>query len=97
MEPQSSSKSHYDRPHRQAKCVQSPTSNAARFLGTTAGSGIVSLGKSADLVLLDANPLYDVDSVFRQDGVMLRGRWFPKAELEAALSKAVSTENSVKR
>jgi hypothetical protein len=81
------------------EALQAATSNAARFLGTTAATAIVSRGKAADLVLLDANPLDDVDNVFRQDGVMLRGRWFPfpEAELEPALSKAVSTENSVKR
>jgi hypothetical protein len=37
--------------------------------------------QSANLVLLDANPLDDVDNVFRQDGVMLGGGWFLEAEL----------------
>jgi imidazolonepropionase-like amidohydrolase len=54
------------------EALQAATSNAARFLGTTADTGTVAPGKVADLVLLDANPLDDVDNVFRQDGVMLR-------------------------
>ncbi len=70
------------------EALQSATSNQARFLGTVADSGTIAPGKIADLVLLDANPLDDVDNVFRQDGVMLRGRWFPEAELQLLLTRA---------
>ncbi len=73
---------------------QSATSNAARFLGMSDDTGTVAPGKIADLVLLDANPLDDVANIFRQDGVMLAGRWFPKAELQSRLSETASLENS---
>ncbi len=69
------------------EALRSATSNPARFLGTAADAGTVAPGKLADLVLLDANPLDDVDNAFRQDGVMLRGRWFPEAELRAELAQ----------
>ncbi len=77
--------------------LKAATSNAARFLGTMATTGTVSSGNRADLVLLDANPLDDVDNVFRQDGVMLRGHWFPEAELQAELSRAASANDRPKR
>ena len=72
------------------EALQAATFNAARFLATTADGGTVATGKIADLVLLDANPLDDVDNVFRQDGVMLGGHWFPEAELQAKLSNMAS-------
>lgn len=61
--------------------LQAATYNAAAFLGTSASTGTVAPGKIADLVLLNANPLDDVDNAFRQEGVMLHGRWYPESEL----------------
>jgi imidazolonepropionase-like amidohydrolase len=65
--------------------LRAATSNAAQFLGTVRETGTVAPGKVADLILLDANPLEDVDNVFLQDGVILRGRWFPRSELQERL------------
>jgi hypothetical protein len=38
-------------------------------------------------VLLDANPLADISNVRRQAGVMLRGRWTARAEIETQLGR----------
>jgi imidazolonepropionase-like amidohydrolase len=74
--------------------LQTATSNAARFLGTNDDTGTIAKGKIADLVLLDAKPLMDVDNVFRQAGVMLHGHWFPEDELQTKLSEAVSVSRA---
>jgi hypothetical protein len=74
--------------------LQTATSNAARFLGTREETGTITTGKIADLVLLDANPLVDVDNIFRQEGVMLRGHWFPEDELQKKLVEAVSLSSA---
>ena len=47
--------------------------------------GTVAVGNWADLVLLDANPLQSLDNVTKRDGVMVRGRWVPKSEIDAGL------------
>ena len=47
--------------------------------------GTVTVGYRADLLLLDANPLQDVANVRKLSGVMLRGQWFPNAELQRRL------------
>lgn len=47
--------------------------------------GTITVGAQADLILLDANPLEDVANVRKQAGVMLQGRWFPRAELQRIL------------
>ena len=69
--------------------LQTATFNPARFLGTTSATGTVARGKVADLVLLDANPLTDVDNAFLQAGLMLRGHWLTKDELQAQLLELV--------
>lgn len=45
--------------------------------------GTIAPGKSADLVLLRANPLLDVRNMRQPVGVMVRGRWFENRELQA--------------
>jgi imidazolonepropionase-like amidohydrolase len=47
--------------------------------------GTIAVGSRADLVLLDANPLQDLSNLTKRAGVMVRGRWVPKAEIDAGL------------
>ena len=56
-------------------------------LGLDAAFGTVTAGNRADLVLLDANPLDDLDHLTRRVGVMVRGRWVPRAEIDAGLAE----------
>lgn len=44
--------------------------------------GTVTAGSRADLVLLDANPLADLENLGRVRGTMARGRWYPVEELQ---------------
>jgi imidazolonepropionase-like amidohydrolase len=70
------------------------TRNVAVFFGTLRQSGTIEVGKQADLILLTANPLENIRNTTRRAGVMLRGRWFPQAELERRLAEiARSTGN----
>jgi imidazolonepropionase-like amidohydrolase len=43
--------------------------------------GVVARGQRADLLLLTANPLEDVENASRIAGVMTRGRWIPVSRL----------------
>ncbi|HJZ72398.1 MAG TPA: amidohydrolase family protein [Vicinamibacterales bacterium] len=63
--------------------IRMGTVNAAAYLGDDFGE--VAPGKRADLILTQANPLDDVRNVSRREGVMLRGHWYPEAELQRAL------------
>jgi imidazolonepropionase-like amidohydrolase len=65
------------------EALQTGTSAAAEFLGTNAG--FVAIGRDADLVLLDANPLTDISNTRRVHGVMLRGAWHSSTQLEQRL------------
>ncbi len=59
------------------------TTAAAEFLNTNTGS--IAVGRDADLVLLDFNPLQDISNTRRIHGVMLRGTWYSSAELQSRL------------
>lgn len=65
------------------EALQTGTVHVARFLGLNTGS--VEVGRDADLVLLDDNPLADIENSRRVHGVMLRGTWYPGSELQRRL------------
>jgi cytosine/adenosine deaminase-related metal-dependent hydrolase len=56
------------------EAVQAATRNPAEFLGRLAMEGTVQVGKRANLVLLDADPLTDVANTRRVAAVVLRGK-----------------------
>lgn len=61
------------------EALQTATTRPASFLGLNAGS--VELGKAADLVVLDANPIDDISNSRRVHGVVVSGRWYRASEL----------------
>jgi imidazolonepropionase-like amidohydrolase len=75
------------------EALETGTRNIAAFFGTLKTTGTIEVGKQADLILLDGNPLDDVRNTAKQSGVMLRGRWLAKAEIEkrlASIAKATA-------
>jgi imidazolonepropionase-like amidohydrolase len=65
--------------------LRAATANASAFLGASPCIGQVRAGCVADLLLLDANPLSNIDNTRRIAGVMVRGRWLPRQELNRLL------------
>lgn len=63
------------------------TRNAHEFLGTIDGVGTIEKGKRADMILLNANPLDNIDATRDQAGVMLKGKWYPQSELDRWLDE----------
>ncbi|HEU0012934.1 MAG TPA: amidohydrolase family protein [Longimicrobium sp.] len=63
------------------------TRNVGEYFRNADRFGTIAAGQRADLVLLDANPLADIANVSRIAGVMGRGRWVPRAEIEARLER----------
>jgi imidazolonepropionase-like amidohydrolase len=49
--------------------------------------GTVAVGRRADLILLNSNPLEDVVNVADRAGVMVRGRWISEADIQARLAE----------
>jgi imidazolonepropionase-like amidohydrolase len=67
------------------EALQTGTANPAKFFGKSGEFGVVQTGAEADLILLDANPLDDISNTRRIHGVMIRGRWLPRNELDELL------------
>lgn len=57
----------------------------AAHLGLDGDFGTIAPGQRADLVLLGSNPLVDLANLFDRVGVMVRGRWVSRAEIDAGL------------
>ena len=57
----------------------------ASHLGLDGDFGTVARGQRADLVLLGSNPLDDLANLFDRVGVMVRGRWVSREEIDAGL------------
>jgi imidazolonepropionase-like amidohydrolase len=68
------------------KILQAGTTAVAKHLNDEANSGTISVGKRADLLLVDANPLQDVRNLARKSGVMFSGRWLPWSAIQAQLA-----------
>jgi imidazolonepropionase-like amidohydrolase len=67
--------------------LQSATKNVGDYYQAVDKFGQVAPGHRADLVLLAGNPIEDLGHVAKRAGVMVRGRWFPEAEIQSRLQK----------
>jgi imidazolonepropionase-like amidohydrolase len=68
--------------------LQAATRNAAQFMGQLDSRGTIEKGKIADLVLLDKDPLADIHNTRNIQAVVLHGKLYPRAALDAMLDKA---------
>lgn len=68
------------------EALESATRRPAEWLGLADSVGTIEVGKVADLVLLDADPLADINHTRRISAVVLRGRLFRREDLDALLA-----------
>jgi imidazolonepropionase-like amidohydrolase len=71
--------------------LRSATLYPARALQQESNFGEVAVGRRADLLLLDANPLVSLDALNQRAGVAVRGRWLDRVALEGQLNKLART------
>lgn len=67
--------------------IRSGTKNVGDYFKDKDEFGTVAVGKRADLILIDADPLQDITNIAKRSGVMVRGRWLPEAEIQERLAK----------
>jgi len=77
------------------EAIQSGTINPAIFFNMEGEFGEIVEGASADLILLSANPLDNLDKLRNPDGVMVRGRWLSRSDIDKRLEEisASAAEN----
>ncbi len=67
--------------------IQSGTKNVGDYFKSKDNFGTIEVGKRADLILVEGNPLKDVSNIARRAGVMLRGQWLPESEIRKRLDE----------
>lgn len=68
------------------QALRTGTASPAVFFDAAEEFGTIAPGLAADLLLVDGNPLADIGVLARPAGVMVRGRWLSRAELDAGLA-----------
>ena len=69
------------------QALSAGTRNPAIALGVPESFGTVVVGRRADLLLLDADPLADIRNVWKRAGVVAGGRYLSASELDAKLAE----------
>jgi imidazolonepropionase-like amidohydrolase len=75
------------------EALRTATINPARFFGKEKEMGTIERGKLADIVLLDANPLNNIDNTRLINAVVVNGRYLPKDALQKMLAEAEADAN----
>ena len=71
------------------RVLRAATADAWRYLGLPHEAGVVEVGARADLVLVATDPLA-APLPLVPDGVVVRGRWLPRPELERRLAEVAN-------
>ena len=69
------------------EAIRAATGAAARIVGAEPDLGTIEVGKLADLILLDADPLTDIRNTRRIRAVMQSGGWIDRAAIKAQFQK----------
>ena len=75
--------------------LQTATRNPAHYFGILNETGTVEAGKSADLVLLDADPLADIQNTQKINAVVSRGHYYSRQDLDAMLERTAALSATV--
>jgi hypothetical protein len=75
--------------------LASATSNPGRFVRTHVdggvGFGTLTRGARADILMLDADPRVETETLGRIEGVMVRGRWYERSDLDRMLQQVAGS------
>lgn len=70
----------------QQEALNSATLLSAQWLGIDKQIGSIEIGKFADLILLDRNPLTDIKNTRKIAGIFVNGKWLDKKKLNTMLT-----------
>lgn len=70
------------------QALRAATINGAQFMGRADRYGSVEVGKAADLVVLESNPLEDIRAVGRINALVYGGQYFDRRRLNQLLENA---------
>lgn len=68
------------------EALQCSTVNVAAYLGETGEAGVIQAGARADFILLDHNPLLDINNSRSVSGVFTHGKWLSREVLAKSIA-----------
>lgn len=75
--------------------LQTATINGAHYFNIQDKTASIAVGKNADLVLLDANPLENIKALREVNSVIVRGKLYNRKTLDAMLQEARETKTKL--
>jgi hypothetical protein len=78
------------------EALQTATRNPAEYLGELNSSGTIEKGKFANLILLDENPIADINNTTRINAVIQNGKYLSRLELDRMLAGVEESAKSNK-
>jgi len=79
------------------EAIRAATAEAARFAGAAGEFGTIREGARADLVVVSADPLADLETLRHPVAMVLRGEWLPRERLDALVSEALARRGTAER
>lgn len=79
------------------QALRTSTTAPFEYLGESGRAGTIEVGKQTDLLLLGENPLQDVAAAAEIDGVLIRGRWLGRLDIQKRMRATSSLPNGVSR
>ena len=78
------------------EALRASTTVPYEYLGEDKLAGTIAVGKRTDLLLVDANPLEDIAGASRISGVLMRGRWIDREEIDRRM-QAIAAKHAAPR
>ncbi len=75
--------------------LKTTTINPCKYLGISDRKGAITVGKEADFVLLEADPLDNISNTGLIDAVFTHGHFYDKDALKKMLNEALQVKNSL--
>jgi imidazolonepropionase-like amidohydrolase len=69
------------------EALRTSTTIPYEYLGESKEAGTIEVGKRTDLLLVEANPLDDISAASKIAGVLMRGRWVGRAEIDRRMQE----------
>jgi hypothetical protein len=80
------------------EAIKTATVNAAVVVNNMIGQGdfgTIEVGKRADLLLVNGNPLEDIEVLSSPKGVMAAGRWYDKSTLQRMITPGIPVTGAI--
>jgi hypothetical protein len=69
------------------EALRAATKNAADYFGEGENWGVIKKNAKSNLIMLDKNPLLNIDYIQNPEGVMVNGKWYSKKDIDQKLNK----------